>query len=1202
MPGKDGAPAERNSEHSLDAVAYSSWIRSLQKKLYANNNDAERQQTLINELFGVFKEASGKISLRSDQWQLCSALVLYQVQTGVTSGAETAQLAGAIKASIDIHLQATQDGAGQDHAAFLRHASLLLCWHAAYSGLSLAEEEMDVAEDSAAAAYDPLRTATGLVGGPVVESSGAYVAASLPRVPSRAAVQEDPAQLEVMEQILGEHAIRQALREAYSRIAYDLIHVSEAGVASWRDELLLIDVSLTEPSDLAAAAAIRAGAPEDRPVERAQGARQAPLLLPPPRPAQAAGRHGAAPLLLRLGLPRAERVREHDGRGERGRGERQEGLGGARAMGGPAGHCPAGRRQLEGEGVPALGDVAQAGRPPAGLCAVRPRHQRPRAAAQRHFRRAEQPADARVRRSRGQSTQRQAGRYGKEARRPGRAGHKGCGSRGPLGGLRFLPSEWWFCWPDSLRSPPSIADVRTHHSQAIQRDATPSEVLDVCIQSVRSLPGSGKLWAIYLRSLARLRRGASEIVQVFSKALAGEQCNRDSSSLAELLLGRCDAEKELALLAAAGEQGVPLESVSMVGDVTRFSEVFSTAESAMEIMAGQRKPDPEFRLERFVSGWCERCGPETALLADSIWDNLLTAQETNAKAWLSAIQYATRTGQAEKARSLFKRVAGKPGVENKESILEAWITFEHTWGTCADIEYAQRKVKTETEKAWAAYYRNYNSQAAATQQQQPVVAAPVAEPAQAQPSSSKRTADEALSEEPAREAPSERVEREDSAKKGRQGGDKGKSKDRENCSVLVANLPEGSTELDLRTLFRGCGGIVEISGPKVVRQGLAAAVVEFDDRSAIAAARTRDKKQVRGSEVEVHIGHHCTLYVTNFPAETTDEEIRERFGQYGDIFDVRWPSRKFASTRRFCYVELTSPDSAKAALVENGRKLSDLNTLLVALSDPDRKRRRTDAHANERELYITGLPSSAVESEVRELFEAHGVVEGFRMPLNTAGKSRGIAFVDFATALDAQKAVTHTNGATYRGKALKVTIADKASRAGQPTGGHGFRSRAVKIRGLPEDAQEGLIQQLIEQSVGLGAVKKVEWTPGPESNGQAIVELQDPPTAGKVVLAKDLVYAGTHQLTVSSLETRGAASAAPPKSSVAAASSAAATDLAPRVARGIGRGGRGGRGGIGFARPGRRVGRRWKQMMHQPQKGRQRRRKIRTHSAPCSSR
>jgi len=33
----------------------------------------------------------------------------------------------------------------------------------------------------------------------------------------------------------------------------------------------------------------------------------------------------------------------------------------------------------------------------------------------------------------------------------------------------------------------------------------------------------------------------------------------------------------------------------------------------------------------------------------------------------------------------------------------------------------------------------------------------------------------------------------------------------------------------------------------------------------------------------------------------------DHFHQYGLIFDVRWPSKKFKATRRFCYVQYTSP-------------------------------------------------------------------------------------------------------------------------------------------------------------------------------------------------------------------------------------------------------------------------------------------------------
>ena len=98
-------------------------------------------------------------------------------------------------------------------------------------------------------------------------------------------------------------------------------------------------------------------------------------------------------------------------------------------------------------------------------------------------------------------------------------------------------------------------------------------------------------------------------------------------------------------------------------------------------------------------------------------------------------------------------------------------------------------------------------------------------------------------------------------------------------------------------------------------------------QESVPAALTKDKKRVQGHEVAVHLAWKSTLYITNFPEGADDTFIRTLFGkvrwsgycqctcllmtvdclQYGEIFDVRWPSKKFKSTRRFCYLQYTSP-------------------------------------------------------------------------------------------------------------------------------------------------------------------------------------------------------------------------------------------------------------------------------------------------------
>ncbi len=181
--------------------------------------------------------------------------------------------------------------------------------------------------------------------------------------------------------------------------------------------------------------------------------------------------------------------------------------------------------------------------------------------------------------------------------------------------------------------------------------------------------------------------------------------------------------------------------------------------------------------------------------------------------------------------------------------------------------------------------------------------------------------------------------------------------------------------------------------------------IDVELQESVPAALTRDKKRINGQEVSVHLAWRSTLYVTNFPEKADDKYIRGHFDkvstldeqdqagvdcfvQFGTIFDVRWPSKKFKSTRRFCYVQYTSPvsphvlaritrrltihckmkDSAEAALSLHGQELEAGHPLNVYISNPERKKERTDAGANDREIYIAGLSKFATTADLEKLF------------------------------------------------------------------------------------------------------------------------------------------------------------------------------------------------------------------------------------------
>ena len=358
----------------------------------------------------------------------------------------------------------------------------------------------------------------------------------------------------------------------------------------------------------------------------------------------------------------------------------------------------------------------------------------------------------------------------------------------------------------------------------------------------------------------------------------------------------------------------------------------------------------------------------------------------------------------------------------------------------------------------------------------------------------------------------------DATKKGRTAPPEAPARDREYSSVIASRLPADVTADEVRAFFRECGAILEIAGPRTVAERTeegeetSAALVEFADRAAAGAAHTRTLKRVRGFEVLVSPSQQCTLYVTNFPPDADDAAIRERFGRYGAIFDVRWPSRKFMHSRRFCYVQFVRADYAHAALAEHGVHWSEEFALQVFLSNPAHKKQRTDAHANERELYMTGLPRGAHEEQVRAFFEPHAPVEGVRLPLRPDGKSRGIAFISFHSAIDARRAMQATNSTQFLGRLVAVMLADAGRRApARPESAEDRHARSVVVAGLPPDAQEALIQQAVEKALGPGTVKRVFWTPGrhdADAQADSLVELQDAETAGRAVLGASVEYDG----------------------------------------------------------------------------------------------
>jgi RNA recognition motif-containing protein len=79
---------------------------------------------------------------------------------------------------------------------------------------------------------------------------------------------------------------------------------------------------------------------------------------------------------------------------------------------------------------------------------------------------------------------------------------------------------------------------------------------------------------------------------------------------------------------------------------------------------------------------------------------------------------------------------------------------------------------------------------------------------------------------------------------------------------------------------------------------------------------------------------------------------------------------------------------------------------------------------NENRLFVGNLSYQTMQDDLQEYFSQAGVVTSVNlMQDKVTGKSRGFAFIEFATAEEASKAVEQFHNKEFQGRALTVNVA-----------------------------------------------------------------------------------------------------------------------------------------------------------------------------------
>lgn len=95
---------------------------------------------------------------------------------------------------------------------------------------------------------------------------------------------------------------------------------------------------------------------------------------------------------------------------------------------------------------------------------------------------------------------------------------------------------------------------------------------------------------------------------------------------------------------------------------------------------------------------------------------------------------------------------------------------------------------------------------------------------------------------------------------------------------------------------------------------------------------------------------------------------------------------------------------------------------------------------NNSKLYVGNLAYTTSETDLQDMFSAHGTVIEVKLPVDReSGRPRGFAFVTMATAEAAQAAILGLNGTAVGERTLTVNEARPREEGAGHSNGGGFR-------------------------------------------------------------------------------------------------------------------------------------------------------------------
>ncbi|KAF4633599.1 hypothetical protein G7Y89_g4530 [Cudoniella acicularis] len=649
-------------------------------------------------------------------------------------------------------------------------------------------------------------------------------------------------------------------------------------------------------------------------------------------------------------------------------------------------------------------------------------------------------------------------------------------------------------------------------------------ILSVIQRATSHCPWSGGLWARYILTAEAENLPFTTIEQIKHTATNTRDLDRDGmGGVVEFYVAWSGYLKRRAMAPDATDEDVDVAEMGLPTALESVEEWGQRRHGQAEW-----KGDPMFRIERIFIQYLTQKGSFEE--ARGYWRRLVKSHGDSYEFWqqyyLWEMTVRVTTAPPELATAVLIQAIHRRELDWPEKMMEIYLRHCNNYEEVNALTKAMNSVFRLSKSVAKRREKEAAEVAAMYAQQQPEVAEPIA---QESPSGTSKRKRESESEEPDGIA-QKKVKSEQNAADQEALREQHLKRDRENTTVLVTNLPPEVTQTKVRQYFKEYGHINSMTMKTEADKLSSTALIEFRTPQDVQSAFLRNGKYFADKQIQVEAGTGLTIYVTNFPPTADDTYLQKLFRDCGEIFSIRWPSLKYNTTRRFCYISFRTQKAAAAATKLDGHPLGGIYKLLAKYSDPGNKKDREGAMAEGRELHITGLDTSLTEQDLKEVFGKYGKIDRVRILKTVGGNSKGAGFISFETkeeaiaALELDKTKLKSRVLTVEmstGKNFKPTATIKGSSASPaPEGDDGdsvmspspapdiypnthaqhaaskteLTNRTITLMNIPDTINDAKIRAIMEP---YGDIIKLVLRPDHQG---AIVEFADVGAAGRAAL------------------------------------------------------------------------------------------------------